>query len=107
MALHTTALQKNELPRGKPRGINRKNSIERRSKLRGIKPPNGGLKRRDSRTAIPVEPPKKELGHINEKSKNPLSQLPRVTYTRNIYKQTGMETITSSRAHLPVGETNG
>jgi hypothetical protein len=33
----------NELPRGKPRGINRKNPIERRSKLRGIKPPNGGL----------------------------------------------------------------
>jgi hypothetical protein len=42
--------RRNELPRGKPRGINRKNSIERRSKLRGIKPPHGGLKRGENLT---------------------------------------------------------
>jgi hypothetical protein len=49
--------KKNKRPRGKPRGINRKNLsiylpavknlIERRSKLRGIKPPIGGLKNSD------------------------------------------------------------
>jgi hypothetical protein len=33
----------NESPRSKPRGINREKPIERRSKLRGIQAPIGGL----------------------------------------------------------------